>query len=209
MTAGGLGHLYARNVRFMNEILPEYGFGGDALHRYAQSRSSRLNPLSPDFAMEVVAERARLDRSKAEAAPEPEARDTSELEAKRQKDLDDTIRRGEERMAAMYANLGWGAPPPQYGELSTGEQLFPEGQREVPSVWAGLLSNPAVAQAVGQGGIPAAQPSLEDVVNVRAEEIRTAAKGGLIKRYDLGGLVNAMLLQASRSRDNIPSNTIG
>ena len=109
----------------------------------------------------------------------------------------------------MYANLGWGAPPPQYGELSTGEQLFPEGQREVPPAWAGLLSNPAVAQAVGQGGIPAAQPSLEEIVDARAEEIRTAAKGGLIKRYDLGGLVNNMLLQASRSRDNIPSNTVG
>jgi hypothetical protein len=207
--AGDIAKLYEEKIGFMNQMLPEYGMGGDALRNYLRSRGSSLNPLDRNFDSQVIAERFRMDKSNASQATEPEARDTSELEKERQKLLDDSIQRGADRMTAMYANLGWGAPPPQYGELSTGEQLFPEGQREVPPAWAGLLSNPAVAQAVGQGGIPAAQPSLEEIVNARAEEIRTAAKGGLIKRYDLGGLVNNMLLQASRSRDNIPSNTVG
>ena len=40
------------------------------------------------------------------------------------------------------------------------------------------------------------------------EPTQTAAEGGLVGRYDLGGLVNSMLLQASRSTDNIPTNMV-
>jgi hypothetical protein len=71
------------------------------------------------------------------------------------------------------------------------------------------------------GAVPAQQlapqQNLQARVNQQAQEIRAqqpqaepvqAAQGGLINRYDLGGIVNNMMLQASRSRDNIPSNAI-
>ena len=212
--AGGLEQLYAKNIGFMNQMLPEYGVGGDALRKYGRDRGSHLNPLSKDFRFEVMAERNRMDRqAPAPAAPaERSGPSVEQLEETRQKLLDDSIQRGADRMAAMYANLGWGAPPPQYGELSTGEQLFPATPgtpQEVSPAYASLLGIPAVAQAVGQGGAPAApQPSLEEQVRTQAEEIRTAAKGGLIRKYDLGGLVNNMLLQASRTQKNIPSNAV-
>jgi len=205
----GLAQLQAKNIRLMNEILPEYGTGSDALRNYSQSRGSYLNPLDSDFGLELMAERSRIDRSKAADAASPEERDTSELEAERQKLLDDSLQRGADRMTAMYANLGYGAPPPQFGELSTGEQLFAQtGQAAPPPAYANLLANPAIAQALQQGGIQAAPTSLEEIVKAKTEEIRGAAEGGLIKRYDLGGLVNNMLLQASRTRQNIPNNAV-
>ena len=214
---GAAGIVYQANkgISLMNQILPEYGSGADALRKYHQSRGHSLgNPADPGFAGKLMAERARIDRqAPAPAAPaERSGPSKEELEKERQELLDASIQRGAERMSAMYANLGWGAPPPQYGELSTGEQLFPATPgtpQQVSPAYAGLLGIPAVAQAVGQGGAPAApQPSLEEQVRVQAEEIRTAAKGGLIRKYDLGGLVDNMLLQASRTQKNIPSNAV-
>ena len=37
--------LYAEKIGFMNQMLPEYGMGGDALRNYFRSRGSNLNPL--------------------------------------------------------------------------------------------------------------------------------------------------------------------
>jgi len=153
---------------------------------------------------------------------------TEEEIAERQAKLDQRILAGRDRYLAALQSLGYGPPQALYGETSTGEQLFPEGRtgEQIPA-WSGLFGSPAgesirVALGSDQPAQPAqpGQPSaglLERVAAI-AEGLRpqepteppaqTAAHGGLIGRYDLGGLVNAMMLQASRSRDNIPSNMV-
>ena len=143
---------------------------------------------------------------------EPEERDTSELEAEIAALTAGAQQRGADRMAAMYANLGWGTPPPQFGSATEdGEQFFTEQitANQMPA-YAGLLNDPSVIQALGSSNqaAPTNRPDLRQQVQQRAEEIRTASQGGMINRYDLGGLVNNMLLQAGRSRDNIPSNAV-
>ena len=149
-----------------------------------------------------------------QAAPEsePEERDTSALQAEIAALTAGAQQRGADRMAAMYANLGWGTPPPQFGSATEGgDQFFTEQVTadQVPA-YAALLNDPSVIQALGSSNqaAPTNRPDLRTVVQERAEQIRTAAKGGMINRYDLGGLVNNMLLQAGRSRDNIPSNAV-
>ena len=143
---------------------------------------------------------------------EPEERDTSELEAEIKALTEGAQQRGADRMAAMYALLGWGTPPPQFGSATEGgDQFFTEQVTadQVPA-YAALLNDPSVIQALGSSNqaAPTNRPDLRTVVQERAEQIRTAAKGGMINRYDLGGLVNNMLLQAGRTRDNIPSNAV-
>ena len=160
---------------------------------------------------------------------EPYSNEPTEEEiAERQAKLDQRILAGRDRYLAALQSLGYGPPQALYGETSTGEQLFPEGRtgEQIPA-WSGLFGSPAgesirVALGSDQPAQPAqpGQPSaglLERVAAI-AEGLRpqepteppaqTAAHGGLIGRYDLGGLVNAMMLQASRSRDNIPSNMV-
>jgi len=160
---------------------------------------------------------------------EPYSNEPTEEEiAERQAKLDARILAGRDRYLAALQSLGYGPPQALYGETSTGEQLFPEGRtgEQIPA-WSGLFGSPAgesirVALGSDQPAQPAqpGQPSaglLERVAAI-AEGLRpqepteppaqTAAHGGLIGRYDLGGLVNAMMLQASRSRDNIPSNMV-
>ena len=116
-------------------------------------------------------------------------------------------------MAAMYANLGWGTPPPQFGSATEGGDQFFTKQvtaDQIP-VYARLLNDPTIIQALGGGSsapAPTARPDLRAIIQERAEEIRGNAKGGMINRYDLGGLVNNMLLQAGRTRDNIPTNAV-
>ena len=143
---------------------------------------------------------------------EPEERDTSELEAEIAALTAGAQQRGADRMAAMYANLGWGTPPPQFGSATEdGEQFFTEQitANQMPA-YAALLNDPSVIQALGSSNqaAPTNRPDLRQQVQQRAEEIRTASQGGMINRYDLGGLVNNMLLQAGRSTDNIPSNAV-
>jgi len=201
----------AGDMAFFQQMLPEYT---SVQHLNQSKGGSYAQAGQPGFRGAIMAERMRMDKEARTPEPEPVERDLSEDIAERQKDLDDTLTRGAERQTAMYANLGYGAPPSQYGQLSTGEQLFPQNAspQGVPA-YANLLGNPAIAQALQQSGLQAvsatqAPQSLQNQVNTRAQEIRTAAQGGLIKRYDLGGLVNTMLLQASRSRDSIPSNAV-
>jgi hypothetical protein len=152
-------------------------------------------------------------RRAAEPEPEPEVRDTSELEAEIKALTEGAQQRGADRMAAMYANLGWGTPPPQFGSATEGGDQFFTKQvtaDQIPA-YARLLNDPTIIQALGGGSsapVPTARPDLRAVVQERAEEIRGNAKGGMINRYDLGGLVNNMLLQAGRTRDNIPTNAV-
>ena len=146
------------------------------------------------------------------AEEEPEERDTSELEAEIKALTEGAQQRGADRMAAMYALLGWGTPPPQFGSATEGgDQFFTEQvtANQIPA-YAALLNDPSVIQALGSSNqaAPTNRPDLRQLVQQRAEEIRTASKGGMINRYDLGGLVNNMLLQAARTRDNIPSNAV-
>ena len=143
---------------------------------------------------------------------EPEERDTSELQAEIAALTAGDQQRAADRMAAMYANLGWGPPPPQFGSATEGgDQFFTEQvtANQMPA-YAALLNDPSVIQALGSSNqaAPTNRPDLRQQVQQRAEEIRTASQGGMINRYDLGGLVNNMLLQAGRSTDNIPSNAV-
>ena len=206
--------------------------------QFAQSRVD-LGLMDPATARRIVWDNDNQIRSGAgmqaqlnagiggrqQAAPEsePEERDTSALQAEIAALTAGAQQRGADRMAAMYANLGWGTPPPQFGSATEGgdqfftEQVTPD---QIPA-YQGLLPasvNPrsfeatqAVMQALGGGSsapVPTNRPDLRTVVQERAEEIRGNAKGGMINRYDLGGLVNNMLLQAGRTRDNIPSNAV-
>ena len=161
------------------------------------------------------------------AAPEPEPEPEFDVEAylaERKANLDATYDRSKQRLAAMYANLGF-TPPAMYGENTDGNPLF-TGSTNISDQqgWAGYQGNQSpTGQIVNQalGAVPAQQlapqQNLQARVNQQAQEIRAqqpqaepvqAAQGGLINRYDLGGIVNNMMLQASRSRDNIPSNAI-
>ena len=158
-----------------------------------------------------------------EPEPEPEF-DVEAYLAERKANLDATYDRSKQRLAAMYANLGF-TPPAMYGENTDGNPLF-TGSTNISDQagWAGYQGNQSpTGQIVNQalGAVPAQQlapqQNLQARVNQQAQEIRAqqpqaepvqAAQGGLINRYDLGGIVNNMMLQASRSRDNIPSNAI-
>ena len=135
----------------------------------------------------------------------------------------------------MYSSLGF-ATPAMYGEDTEGNPLF-TGSTNISdqSGWAQYQGNQSpVGQIVNQAlgavpptaqqqlaGIPASlgpQQSLTDRVFQQAQDLRAqspqgapvqqAAQGGAINRYDLGGLVNSMILQASRTRNNIPSNAV-
>ena len=162
-----------------------------------------------------------------EPEPEPEPEPEFDVEAylaERKANLDATYDRSKQRLAAMYANLGF-TPPAMYGENTDGNPLF-TGSTNISDQqgWAGYQGNQSpTGQIVNQalGAVPAQQlapqQNLQARVNQQAQEIRAqqpqaepvqAAQGGLINRYDLGGIVNSMMLQASRSRDNIPSNAI-
>ena len=162
-----------------------------------------------------------------EPEPEPEPEPEFDVEAylaERKANLDATYDRSKQRLDAMYANLGF-TPPAMYGENTDGNPLF-TGSTNISDQqgWAGYQGNQSpTGQIVNQalGAVPAQQlapqQNLQARVNQQAQEIRAqqpqaepvqAAQGGLINRYDLGGIVNSMMLQASRSRDNIPSNAI-
>jgi len=155
---------------------------------------------------------------------EPYSNEPTEEEiAERQAKLDATIRRSGKRYRQALASLGYGPPQALYGETSTGEQLFPTGRTidEIPA-WRGLAAGPAgpsIEAGLNTNVTGQTPVNLLERVAAIAEKIRTpeaqfpptvqpAAHGGLVGRYDLGGLVDSMMLQASRSRENIPSNMV-
>jgi hypothetical protein len=120
----------------------------------------------------------------------------------------------------MYAALGYGPVGPRYGETSSGEEFFP-GSTSVPiseiPAWRGLAAGPAgpsIEAGLNTNVTGQTPVNLLERVAAIADQIgldqgtRTAAHGGLVGRYDLGGLVDSMMLQASRSRENIPSNMV-
>jgi len=154
---------------------------------------------------------------------EPYSNEPTEEEiAERQAKLDARILAGRDRYLAALQSLGYGPPQALYGETSTGEQLFPTGRTidEIPA-WRGLAAGPAGpsieaglnTNVTGQTPVGLLERVAAIAEGLRPQEpteppAQTAAHGGLIGRYDLGGLVNAMMLQPSRSRDNIPSNMV-
>lgn len=169
-----------------------------------------------------------------EPEPEPEF-DVEAAIAERKALLDETYNRSKRRLDAIYASLGF-ATPAMYGEDTEGNPLF-TGSPNISdqSGWAGYQGNQSpVGQIVNQAlgavpptaqqqlaGIPSSlgqQQSLTDRISQQAQDLRAqspqgapvqqAAQGGVINRYDLGGLVNSMMLQASRTRNNIPSNAV-
>jgi len=203
-----------KNQRLFESVL---GNDYDDIRHLNQSRGYNvLGGLgNPNFSDAVFEERFRLDASRQDEEAPTEERDTSELEAEIAALTAGAQQRGADRMAAMYANLGWGTPPPQFGSATEGgDQFFTEQVTadQVPA-YANIRTHPAVYQALGAPPgttvpIPTQRKNLRQVVQERAGEIRGNAKGGMINRYDLGGLVNNMLLQAGRTRDNIPTNAV-
>lgn len=144
---------------------------------------------------------------------------TEEEIAERAAKLNARLRAGAERLQSMYAALGYGPVGPRYGETSSGEEFFP-GSTPVPiseiPAWRGLAAGPAGPSIeAGLNTSVTGQPPTDLLGRVAAiaDEIALgqgtrAAHGGLVGRYDLGGLVDSMMLQASRSRENIPSNMV-
>tara|TARA_R100000306_G_C4367759_1_gene138476 strand:- start:1026 stop:1775 length:750 start_codon:yes stop_codon:yes gene_type:complete len=214
--------LAQKNKRLFDQVL------GDTYRDTRHLNQSRgYNVLGhftdPNFSDNLFAERFRLDASRQDEPVEDVASVSTEDEiAERQARLDERIQAGADRYKAAQIPLGYGPVGPRYGQTSDGTQLFPGSTptpiSEIPA-WAGLRSGPA-KQAIGVG-LEQTQPdtgstpvSLLERVTGIAEQIRpseqtqTAAQGGLVGRYDLGGLVNSMLLQASRSTDNIPTNMV-
>lgn len=200
----------AADIAFFQQMLPEY----TSVRHLNQSKGSNYAQAGqPGFQGAIMAERMRMDKEAQTPEPAAVERDTSELADEIAGLTAGAQQRGADRMGAMYANLGWGTPPPQFGSATEGgEQFFTEQvtANQMPA-YARLRNDPTIIQALGGGSsapVPTARPDLQRQVQQRAQEIRTASQGGAINRYDLGGLVNNMLLQAGRSRDNIPSNAV-
>jgi len=211
--------------------IPSFQGGGGGAPGWLTSGAQYRDPNSPLYGgppltTTQIAQRAPRPAvtSVEEELDEPNVPTEEEI-AERQEKLDQRILAGRDRYLAALASLGYGPPQALYGETSTGEQLFPEGRtgEQIPA-WSGLFGSPAgesIRVALGSDQ-PAQteQPSIGLLARVAAEANKfrpqeptesppqTAAHGGLIGRYDLGGLVNSMMLQASRSRDNIPSNMV-
>jgi hypothetical protein len=161
---------------------------------------------------------ARAAPAVVEEEPEEPNVPTEEEIAERQAKLDARILAGRDRYLAALQSLGYGPPQALYGETSTGEQLFPTGRTidEIPA-WRGLAagpSGPSIEAGLNTNVTGQTPVNLLERVAAIADQIgldqgtRTAAHGGLVGRYDLGGLVDSMMLQASRSRENIPSNMV-
>ena len=212
----------AADMAFFQQMLPEYT---SVQHLNQSKGGSYAQAGQPGFQGAIMAERSRMDKQAQTPEPEPEPEfDVEAYSAERKALLDETYDRSKQRLAAMYANLGF-TPPAMYGEDTDGNPLF-TGSTNISDQqgWAGYQGNQSpTGQIVNQalGAFPAQQlapqQNLQARVNQQAQEIRAqqpqaepvqAAQGGLINRYDLGGIVNSMMLQASRSRDNIPSNAI-
>ena len=191
-------------------------------------------PLNQIFIPPHLQRRGLAPAPEPEPEPEPEF-DVEAYLAERKALLDATYDRSKRRLDAMYSSLGF-ATPAMYGEDTEGNPLF-TGSTNISdqSGWAQYQGNQSpVGQIVNQAlgavpptaqqqlaGIPASlgpQQSLTDRVFQQAQDLRAqspqgapvqqAAQGGAINRYDLGGLVNSMMLQASRTRNNIPSNAV-
>ena len=214
------------NLALFNQVLGDtYGQGDDGIRKLNRSRGYNvLGGLgSQSFSDALFAERFRLDASRQDEPVEEDSNEPTEDEIReRAARLDERILAGANRYKSANQALGYGPIGPQYGQTSDGTQLFPGSTptpiSEIPA-WAGLRSGPAgPAIQIGleqtqpdAGSIPAGL--LERVTGI-AQQIRppepteTAAQGGLVGRYDLGGLVNSMMLQASRSTANIPTNMV-
>ena len=143
---------------------------------------------------------------------------TPEEIAERAAKLDARLQAGAERLKSMYASLGYGPVGPRYGETSDGTQLFPGSTPvaidQIPA-WRGLLGSPAgpaiqvgLEQTQPTGGTPQGLLERVQLIANSLRPVEEAATGGEVRNYDLGGLVNSMLLQAARSRDNIPTNMV-
>ena len=143
---------------------------------------------------------------------------TPEEIAERQAKLDAAIQRGADRLRAIHASLGYGPVGPRYGETSDGTKLFPGSTPvaidQIPA-WRGLLGSPAgpaiqvgLEQTQPTGGTPQGLLERVQLIANSLRPVEEAATGGEVRNYDLGGLVNSMLLQAARSRDNIPTNMV-
>ena len=159
---------------------------------------------------------ARAAPAVVEEEPEEPNVPTEEEIAERQAKLDARILAGRDRYLAALQSLGYGPPQALYGETSTGEQLFPTGRTidEIPA-WRGLAagpSGPSIEAGLNTNVTGQTPVNLLERVAAIADQIGldqgTRAHGGLVGRYDLGGLVDSMMLQASRSRENIPSNMV-
>ena len=207
--------------------IPSYGEGG------APGWVTSGGQVKPPWYVEPTGP-APAAAPEPEPEPEPEF-DVEAYLAERKALLDATYDRSKRRLDAMYSSLGF-ATPAMYGEDTEGNPLF-TGSPNISdqSGWAQYQGNQSpVGQIVNQAlgavpptaqqqlaGIPASlgpQQSLTDRVFQQAQDLRAqspqgapvqqAAQGGAINRYDLGGLVNSMMLQASRTRNNIPSNAV-
>jgi hypothetical protein len=220
-------------MAFFQQMLPEY----TSVQHLNQSKGSNYAQAGqPGFQGAIMAERMRMDKVAQTPEPEPEPEfDVEAYSAERKALLDATYDRSKRRLDAMYSSLGF-ATPAMYGEDTEGNPLF-TGSTNISdqSGWAQYQGNQSpVGQIVNQAlgavpptaqqqlaGIPASlgpQQSLTDRVFQQAQDLRAqspqgapvqqAAQGGAINRYDLGGLVNSMMLQASRTRNNIPSNAV-
>ncbi len=203
-----------KGISLMNQILPEYGSGADALRKYHQSRGHSLgNPADPGFAGKLMAERARIDRqAPAPAAPAERSAQVKKNWKKNVKNFLMLLSKGVLIECLRCMPIWVGALHLHNTVNFPQENNFSSNTRNSSTSFSCICwfirYSCCSASCRSRRRTSAPQPSLEEQVRVQAEEIRTAAKGGLIRKYDLGGLVDNMLLQASRTQKNIPSNAV-